>query len=110
MKKQFRLLKSEDFKNVIDARRRIRTDSFKVFVKENGRHYLRVGLSVSKKIGKAHVRVKVRRQLRACFDLLSIFDCNYDIVVIANPGFLDRDFAANMCLLKDAVSKLTARG
>ena len=55
MKKQNRLLVSKQFKNVIENRKRIRNDCFTIYVKENDVGYLRVGLSVSKRIGKAHV-------------------------------------------------------
>lgn len=109
MKKQNRLLNSNEFKAVMDHKKRIRTDSFTLFVKQNDLGRLRVGLSVSKKLGKAHVRVKIRRQIRACFNLLSIFDFNYDIVVIGNLGFLNHGFKENYEMLETALTKLIGK-
>lgn len=106
MKKQNILLVSKQFKNVIENRKRIRNDCFTIYVKENDVGYLRVGLSVSKRIGKAHVRVKIRRQIRAIFDLLNIFDSNYDIVVVANPNFVEKDFQTLRTMLEKAVHTL----
>lgn len=107
MKKENRLLKGAEFKACIDVRRRVKNESFTVFAAPNALGRLRVGISVSRKVGKAHIRVRVRRQIRACFDLLDIFERAYDIVVVAHPGYLKTGFAENRSLLESAVLKLT---
>ena len=55
----------------------------------------RVGFTVSKRVGRAHVRNLVRRRLReamrAC--LLELAP-GYDVVIISRPPLADQSFAA----------------
>ena len=53
----------------------------------------RVGLTVSKKLGKAHVRNRVRRRLREIYRLNEeLFTPGWDIVVVARSGAVDAPF------------------
>lgn len=55
----------------------------------------RVGFTVSKRVGKAHVRNLVRRRLReAMRRYLSRLAPGYDIVVISRPSLAAQPFAA----------------
>ena len=106
MKKINRLLKNEDFKKVMDEDNLVKSSSMLVFYKPNNLSYMRVGLSVSKKIGKAHVRVKIRRQLRAYFSTLNMYNNSCDIVVIVRIGFLSKSFEENREILKKSLDNL----
>ena len=54
----------------------------------------RVGITVSKKLGKAHVRNRTRRRLREIYRLNEHrFARGYDIVVVARSAAVDADFA-----------------
>ena len=106
MKKINRLLKNEDFKKVMDENKLVKTPSMLVFMKPNDLSYMRIGLSVSKKIGKAHVRVKIRRQLRAYFSLLKVYNISCDIVVIVRIGYLSKSFEENFEILKKSLDNL----
>ena len=53
----------------------------------------RVGITVSKKLGKAHVRNRTRRRLRVVYRLNeAAFQPGWDIVVVARTNALDARF------------------
>ena len=106
MKKKNRLLKTKQFKEVLDYNKVKKSPQFIVFVKPNKLNYLRVGLSVSKKIGKAHERVKIRRQIRAYFSILNMYNISYDVVVIVRNGYIEVSFLERYEILKQSLSSL----
>ena len=53
----------------------------------------RVGITVSKKLGKAHIRNRVRRRFREIYRLNEeLFQPGWDIVVVARSRAIDADF------------------
>ena len=53
----------------------------------------KVGFSVSKKIGKAHVRNKIKRQLReAIKNIMPVLNQDYNYVIVAKPTITDKSF------------------
>ena len=55
----------------------------------------RVGITVSKKLGKAHIRNRVRRRLREVYRTHEdLFQPGWDIVVVARTKAIRCDFAA----------------
>ena len=63
MKKEYRIKKNEDFQSIIKDKKSVINAKFVVYYKVNEEH-LRVGISVSKKLGHAVVRNKIKRQVR----------------------------------------------
>lgn len=54
----------------------------------------RVGITVSKKLGKAHIRNRIRRRFREIYRLNEEkFQSGWDIVVVARFKAIDADFA-----------------
>lgn len=53
---------------------------------------VRVGFSVSKKCGKAVVRNKIRRRLKACFLSMEQLPLNADVVFVARAAIADAEF------------------
>ena len=74
------LKKTADFMKVYSLGSRVFCKYFIVYVHPNDKNYPRLGLSISKKVGKAVVRNKLRRCLREYFRLHSF--PNIDIVVV----------------------------
>lgn len=65
-----------------------------LYAKANYTDRNRVGVTVSKKLGKAHVRNRVRRRLREIYRLNEAqFASGYDIVVVARSRCVDADFS-----------------
>ena len=61
----------------------------------------RVGITVSKKLGKAHIRNRTRRRLREVYRLNEeLFQPGWDIVIVARTKAVDAPFEilTNSCL------------
>lgn len=95
MDKLHRVRKNEDFQTIIKDRKSVANAKFVVYYKENNLSLLRVGVSVSKKLGKAVVRNKVKRQVRMM--AREIFDQNQsmDYIIIVRNKFLENSYESN---------------
>ena len=81
-------------------RRLYRTNGFAgpylvLYARRNRTGGNRVGITVGKKLGKAHIRNRIRRRLREVYRLNEDkFLPGWDIVVVGRGKALDADFAA----------------
>ena len=71
---------------------------------------VRVGFTVTKKVGNSVIRNRVRRRLRAVADevLPVIVTCGLDLVIIGRAGTIKRPYLALVKDLKTALKKLKA--
>ena len=91
--KDYRLLKRSEFVNLNRLGKREHTAHFTVIVDENGLGINRVGITVTKKIGNAVKRNRVKRLVREFFRLYNhSFPQGYDIVIVAKKGANDLIF------------------
>ena len=68
-----------------------------LYARKNREGINRVGITVSKKLGKAHIRNRIRRRLREVYRLNEEkFLPGWDIVLVGRGKALDSDFAAIM--------------
>jgi ribonuclease P protein component len=66
-----------------------------LYARRNRTSTNRVGITVSKKLGKAHIRNRIRRRLREVYRLNEDkFLPGWDIVLVARGKALDADFEA----------------
>lgn len=65
-----------------------------LYARKNRTHTNRVGITVSKKLGKAHIRNRIRRRLREIYRLHEeLFQPGWDIVVVARSRAIDAEFS-----------------
>lgn len=104
MRKINRLLLNSDFSRVLNEGFKIRDDSFLVAIKSNQEGHLRAGISVSRKVGDAVVRARIRRQVRAMIGGMDLKSTPIDLVIIPKSGFLKRSFQENSKRLESALT------
>ena len=94
MKKEYRIRKNEEFQAIIQKKQSIANGKFVVYYRKNSEH-LKVGISVSKKLGNAVIRNKTKRQVRMMAQ--QVFDKNQklDIIVIVRNKYLLSSFEEN---------------
>ena len=64
-----------------------------LYARRNRTEGNRVGITVSKKLGKAHIRNRIRRRIREVYRLNEeLFQPGWDIVVVARSRALDAPF------------------
>ena len=100
-----RIKKSDDFLLTIKKGKTYHCPSFTLHIAKNSLGYVRVGLSVSSKLGNAVLRNRVKRQVRAmCDSLLDYTKYSLDIVIVVRKPFLDGAFSDNKSQLCDLLS------
>jgi ribonuclease P protein component len=88
-----RIVRSSDYRSLYREGRKIQSERFVLFGRENciGRH--RLGLTVSRKVGGAVVRNRIKRLFREIFRRSSVeIPSQLDIVVNAKPGCVGASF------------------
>jgi len=107
MKKINRLLKNKDFKNVLDNKNSVANKEYVVYKINNNLNYIRIGISVSSKLGNSVVRHKIKRQVNEILKDLINININEDIVIIVRKKFIDNKFIDNKESLKSLLKKLS---
>lgn len=101
-----RIKESKDFATAIRNGKTYHSDSFRIHTYRTQNTYIRVGISVSSKLGNAVVRNRAKRQIRAmCRELIDFNSKSLDIVIIAKHNFLAKSFNDNKQVLKELFEK-----
>ncbi|MBI4041730.1 MAG: ribonuclease P protein component [Deltaproteobacteria bacterium] len=83
-----------DFKYVLDQGCRLTTKTFVVFKVDNDLSFHRLGLIMSRKVGKAHVRNRLKRLIREYFRLYyskNVIDSRFqDIIFIGKKALSEK--------------------
>ena len=90
----FSLKDNREFQHVYKKGKSLANKYIVVFVLKNNRDFNRLGISASKKVGKAVVRNRQRRRLKEAFRLLEAGVCvGYDIVILPRAAITQISFS-----------------
>ncbi len=107
MQKSLRLTKNFEFKSVYRAGRRWTSPFFTMYIKKNSLGYTRLGVSVSKKVGKSVVRNRIKRQIKEIIRLnYDFIRDGWDIVFVVRPLSVDLQYGK----MKREIKNLLKRG
>jgi len=88
------LQKNHQFRTVYQRGKSVANKTVVLFALKNGMEVNRFGVSVSKKIGNAVVRNRMRRRLKESYRLLAAgLVCGYDIVAMARVPITEATYA-----------------
>ncbi len=90
LEREERLLRRADFERLSKYGNRIDSDYFVILYTRNGLGKLRLGVTVSKRVGRAVIRNRLKRLVREHFrQHKGLFSDSYDVNVIAKGGTSD---------------------
>lgn len=102
-----RIKKNEEFGDTVKKGHTLKSLSYIVHYKNNELDICRIGISVSKKIGNAVVRSRVKRQIRAmCDSLVSYSLHTIDVVIVVRGDFLNHDYHSNLEILRKTFNEI----
>jgi len=107
MKRINRLLKDREFKEVIDHKLKLFNRSFTCYYCKKEEPVVKIGISVSKKIGHAVLRNKIKRQVRMMCQEIFPINLNYSIIVIISKNYSSLSFEENKANLYYIYKKIT---
>ena len=100
-----RIKKSDDFLLTIKKGKTYRSEAYTLHISNNPYSYIRVGISVSSKLGNAVTRNRIKRQVRSmCDSLIDYTKQSLDIVIVVRKPFLNGTFNDNKSHLCDLLS------
>ncbi len=106
MKKINVVKNNRDFARIINCGKKYWNDCFIIYVANNEYQNYRFGISVSKKIGNAVTRNKIKRQIRNIIDKYkNIYQNDKDYIIIVRKKYIDFNFQE----LSDAFNNLINR-
>ena len=80
--------------------------SFVIYVKPRKEDHARVGISVGKKMGKAVIRNKIKRQVRSMVQDIYTFDENFDTIILVRVKYHEENYINNKKLLERLIKKV----
>jgi ribonuclease P protein component len=102
-----RLKKRYEFRQVQLRGRRIQTPHFLIVVRANVLDNTRLGITVTKKVGTATERNRIKRVVREVFRRnRQMFPASHDVVFIAKVGATQIDYGSLLSELQRATTKL----
>lgn len=67
--KKERICSSQEFREILKYGKRVTTENYTLFIKENERGFPRLGIIIKKEVGRATLRNRVKRYIREFFRL-----------------------------------------
>lgn len=93
MEKRFRLRKNMEFKKVYNGGKNFWNRNLVLYIKKNNLEEPRLGITITKKVGNAVVRNKIRRRIKEIYRLnLHRIKGGYDLIIIPKKNVVDISF------------------
>lgn len=107
MKKNYRVKKYREFRNIIENKQFVRSENFIVYFQKNESDFERYGLMVTKKnCGIAVRRNKIKRQVRMMIDEATDYTKSLDVVVYVTRKYDVENFEKNKNELLAIISSI----
>lgn len=103
------LKRNEDFQTVLQKKQSQSSSAFVLYGLASKQPSTRVGISVSKKLGIAVTRNRIKRQVRMMCDDIIDYSRGIDWVIIIRKPYLDQDYEVNLRQLKNLITQLGLR-
>lgn len=111
MNKKYRLKRNEEIGKIVSMHQAIKSECFIIYFQQNLKNEnSRICISVSKKIGNAVCRNKIKRQVREMVRKSFQLQRPYDYVIVIRKNFLFYDFQKNFYQLEETYSKIKHEG
>ena len=91
MKKINIVKKTQDFTRIIKTKKAYVSNSFVIYIERKNQPTYHFGISVSKKIGNAVTRNKLKRQIKSIIDKKD-YQNNFNCIIILRKGILSKSF------------------
>lgn len=93
MNKENRLRKNMEFKKVYKTGKNYWNRNLILYIRKNGKENTRIGVSITKKIGNAVVRNKLKRRIKSVNqDYITSIKLGYDLVIIPKKNAVGLTF------------------
>jgi len=111
MKKKNIVKENRDFSRIINKGKRYYNDAYSLYYDKNNYGDYRIGISVSKKIGNAVIRNKIKRQLRNIADKYkNIYQKDKDYIIIVRRNYINLKFSELEKKYLELINKITHKG
>ncbi len=105
MKKINIIKENKEFERIIKQYRPYRTEIANIYYEEGNYDVYRFGISVSKKIGSAVVRNRLKRQIKSIIDK-NIYQKKFNCIIILKKEILDKSYDEMEKILNNAFESL----
>lgn len=107
MKKENRLSKNKDFQRIIESKKQITSKALVLYYEHKKECVVKIGISVSKKLGNAVFRNKTKREIKRILDVHLKTDLNYNLVLIIRKHFISQTFETKGFEVKSILDRIT---
>lgn len=109
MKKKYSLKRNEEIAKLVHLRKFVKNDCFVIHYNLNDKENSRICISVSKKIGKAVIRNKCKRQIREMVTALFDLNIKIDYVIVVRNNYVLNDFSINKEKINELYLKIISK-
>lgn len=105
MKKKNILKKNIEFQRIIKTNKSLISREFIIYIERVSSDYYHFGISVSKKLGNAVIRNKLKRQIKSIIDKKD-YQNNFNCIIILRKAILGCTFKQKEIALNNQLQKL----